>query len=88
MGQRKPDRADLLPAGGQAVDDSPRDHKMGASIVVAERQAGMRVVERSRRAGDERAGTDEEGTVLPLARNLRGGAAFDTREARGNQDAL
>ena len=39
MGQRQPDRADLLPARRDAVEDAPRDDEMAARVVVAEGEA-------------------------------------------------
>ena len=40
VGQRQPDRADLLPAGREVVDDAPRDDEVRLRVVVAQRQPG------------------------------------------------
>jgi hypothetical protein len=48
MRQRQPHRADLLPAGNEAVEDAARDDEVRARVVVAEGQAEMRVVDRGR----------------------------------------
>src|SRR3954452_6209623 len=52
MRQRQPHRADLLPSGRDAVDDAAADDEMTARVVVAQREAEMRVVH-----GDEYAAT-------------------------------
>ena len=54
MRQRQPDRADLLPARRDAVEDAPRDDQMPARIVVAEREAEAMIVKRDERAGAAR----------------------------------
>ena len=53
MRQRQPDRADLLPAGHDAVEDTARDDEVGAGVVVAERETDRRVVDRRGAAEDE-----------------------------------
>jgi len=50
VGKRQPHGADLLPAGRQAVEHSPRDDEMTAGVVVAERQAEAVIVNRDARA--------------------------------------
>ena len=60
MRQRQPDRADLLPARGDAVEYAPRHHQMAAGIVVAQRQIecgepeGSECSEQRRSDGDHR----------------------------------
>ena len=73
--QRQPDGADLLPAGRQAVEDPPRDDEVRARVVVAERQAGVRVVQRRGSSDDERASGDEQRDAVVLQRSAAAGAA-------------
>ena len=54
MRQRQPDRADLLPAGRDAVEDAAADDEVAARVVVAEREAEMRVVQGDEGAADEK----------------------------------
>ena len=58
--QRQPHAADLLPAGHQAVEDSPRHDQVGAGIVVAEGEPKVRVVESGGAPGEEHARGSEQ----------------------------
>ena len=54
MGQRQPDRADLLPTRRNAVDDPARDDEVPARVVVGERQAELMIMPRDDRAAERR----------------------------------
>src|SRR5262245_58097542 len=58
MRQRQPHRANLLPSRRDAVEDSSRDDEVASSIVVAQRQSELMVVEGDRHADDARDGGD------------------------------
>ena len=60
MRQRQPDRADLLPARRQAVENAPRDDQMRARIVVGERETEPRVVDGCGGADDRGRSGDED----------------------------
>ena len=71
MRQRQPDRADLLPARRDAVDDAPRDDEMAARVVVAEREAEPVIVPARRNApptAARRAGNRERRTAARRSR--------------------
>jgi len=53
MRQWQPDRADLLPTGGEAVDDAPGDDEVRAGVVMRQCQAGRGVMRGGSRADDE-----------------------------------
>ena len=89
MRQRKPDGADLLPAGRQAVDDPSRDDQVRARVVVAEGQSGMRVEQARRRPHEEQPRQDRERARCdqsPAPSGWRGGRRCG--RARGDQGAL
>ena len=67
MGQRQPDRADLLPSWREAVDDAARDDEVAARVVMAEREAELVIVE-----GDERSGDSGHTRRAPTGRPRRG----------------
>ena len=59
MGQREPDRSDLLPSRSDAVDDAACDDEMGFRVVVAEDEALAKKPEpRARSAEEGNAGKD------------------------------
>ena len=72
VGQGQPDRADLLPARRQAVEDATRDHEMRARVPVSERQPGAVVVN----------GRPESDTA---PRRRRSGAGPATQRARRSE---
>ena len=66
VGQRQPDRADLLPSRRDAVEDSTRDDEVSARVVVAEREAQLVIVQ-SRGRADDRRGDRRQNAATPIA---------------------
>lgn len=60
MRQRQPHRANLLPSRRDAVEDSSRDYEVTSSIVVAQRQSQVVVVESNCRTDHDRDGGDRQ----------------------------
>ena len=60
MGQWQPDRADLLPARRQAVENATRDHEMRARVPVREREPGAMKVNRRPEPDEHRGGGDQQ----------------------------
>jgi hypothetical protein len=56
--QRQPHRADLLPSGCQAVENTAGDDQVGARVIVGQREAELEVMNGGECAGERDAGGD------------------------------
>ena len=71
MGQRQPDRADLLPAGQEAVEDPPRHDEVSPRVVVTERETEVRVVKCGGAAAEKsERGSEDDGRRTSREQNV------------------